>query len=84
MFNFLMAATPDLDSVQAYFLSIPDFVKVFFVLLGFFGGLFFACVCGLIDEISYFLKQRKLKKRLDKSSKELTDYVDSIISREVK
>lgn len=82
MFNFLVTAVPDLDSVQAYFQSIPDFVAVVFVVLGFFAGLFFAWVCGCLDEISYFLKQRKLKKRLDKSSKELTDYVDSIINRE--
>lgn len=81
MFNFLVAAAPDLDAVQAYFESIPNFVAAFFVFGGFSIGVFFAWICGCIDEISYFFKLRRLKKRLDKSSQELCDYVDKYIER---
>lgn len=81
MSNFLIAAVPDLDSVQAYLDSIPDFVKVTYAILGFLFGFLFFSVNGVIEVITAYFRQRSLKNRLDKSSQELCDYVDKYIER---
>lgn len=82
MFNFLVAAAPDLDVVQAYFESIPDFVVAFYTFVGFFLGVMASVVINCLDDLSRFIKRFVLKKRVNKSAKELTDYVDMIINRE--
>lgn len=82
MFNFLVAAAPDLDAVQAYFDSIPGFVVGFYVLVGFIYGFLFWSVNGVIEEITAYFRQRRLKKRVDKSAKELMEYVDKVINRD--
>lgn len=84
MSNFLVAAAPDLDSVQVYLESIPSFVSAFYTFLGFFLGVMVSAFIDCIDVLLRFIKRFVLKKRLDNSSKELCDYVDSIINREEK
>lgn len=81
MFNFLVAAAPDFESVVAYFNSLPDYVVIVHLLIGFIVGFVYALVCGVIEEITAFFRRRRLKKRLDKSSQELCDYVDQYLER---
>ena len=77
-----MDYVPDLDAVNAYFNSIPAFVAAFFVFAGFVGGIITASLINVVDDISRTIKRYVSKKRVDKSAKELTDYVDSIINRD--
>ena len=82
MLNLLVAAVPDLDSVVAYFDSITDFVVGFYFVGGFIFGFLIWSLNGVIGEITAYFRQRRLKKRLDKSSQELIEYVDKVINRD--
>lgn len=72
----------DLDAINAYFNSIPTFVVAFLAFAGFVGGYITARLINVFDDISRIINCYVLKKRVDKSAKELTDYVDSIINRD--
>lgn len=77
-----MDYVPDLDAINAYFNSIPTFVVFVFTFAGFVGGISTATLINVFDDISRTIKRYVLKKRVDKSAKDLTDYVDSIINRD--
>ena len=67
MFNFLLAAAPDLESVVAYFNSLPDYLVIVLLFIGFFAGILYSFVSFLLDEIFSYLKHRRINKRFYKS-----------------
>lgn len=72
--------TPEVEALITYMSEIPDFIIITLLLAGGIAGFLFSTITGAIEEISFLIRERRIKKRLKNAPFELVEAVENFIN----
>lgn len=73
--------TPEAEALITYMTEIPDFIIIILLLAGGIAGFLFSTITAAIEEISFFIRERRIKRRLKNAPFELVQAVEEVINR---